>query len=134
MSPFVQKFIQNHIQLIEDNEWEKVFNAWYLECKEIWPDQKEFIEFLAALQVSGILVDLRARKDILKNEFISEIEYIMTHQDEWAGSKQFVSNMYLVNELDSHLGYTSDELLEIIEEVAKLLNLKPTPGGWNWYE
>lgn len=114
----VKRFIEQHITWIQNESWEQVFSDWYEETKYFYPDTGEFEEFLDAMTVAKVSVDLDARRPIIIRIAQRDIDYIMNHQDEWNGRKQYVPFRYLADELDSDLGYSEEELADIFIEAG----------------
>lgn len=135
MNSFIKKFIENNINIIESNEWEHVFLNWYNLAEEIWPDNKEFDEFLTILRNVGIYPDTGARESVLYNEIKQLFQNWM--KDIRFEATRYIGIESISDDLHSHLGYSYSELKDIINKVANTLNLKYSDdyyygGGYTW--
>lgn len=135
MNDWVREFIEQNIKIIEQNNWEKVFAMWYNYADDLWPDdEEEFRQFINILGFAEIEPDMDARKNVLKNIIKSKMEHIIQHQ-ETQEYKNFIGVFGIINTLNSSLGYSTEEVQQFIDEVAKQLNLTPTAyygEGYTW--
>ena len=135
MNSFIKNFIENNINLIEDNEWEHVFLNWYNLAEDIWPDDDVFEEFVTILKDVGVSPDLNEIESVLYDE----IQWLFQN---WMKDKRFevegmrhIGCASISDALHSHLGYSYSEVKDIIRKVAESLNLTYTDyygGGYTW--
>ena len=138
MSPFVKNFIEKYIDLIEDNEWEQVFLNWYNTAEEEWPDEHKFKELLEVLENASIKINLDARHDVIFDKIVWFLQnamkdVVMGYSNSY-GVKH-VGRFSLKNNLGSSLGYSEDELHNIMDKAARSLNMRYTEfygGGYTW--
>ena len=77
MTTFIKLFIEKHIQLIEDHQWQDLFSWWYYEAEDLWPgDSDEYRQFISILHDVGIEPDLDVAhaviKGIIEDKIIAE--------------------------------------------------------------
>ena len=134
LNSFVKRFIEEHLSIIEDNDWKDVFSNWYnfVEANDIWPDDV-FVKFIDTLDTAGIHVDLNARHDVLYDKILYYMEELK--KDKFNGVHH-IGRFSLINRLASLLGYTdSADVHKIMNEVAESLGLRYTDyhgGGYTW--
>ena len=135
MNNWVKEFVEQNIKLIENNEWNKVFAVWHYDAADLWmDDEEEFRQFINILGLADIEPNMDVRKDVLKSIIKGKMEYILQHQ-EAQEYKNFIGVFGVINDLNSLLGYSTEEVQQFIDEVAKQLNLTPTDfygKGYTW--
>jgi hypothetical protein len=132
MTQFIKKFIEKNIQLIEDAKWRDVFLAWYDDAEDLWPDDaNEFKEFLHTLQDVGIDSNLDTAhaviQDIIEDKIIAEKNSMLQNKH--------VSIFAIVNNLNSFLGHSEQDIKKIIDDIATKLGMRYTEyfgGGYTW--
>lgn len=132
MTTFIKLFIEKHIQLIEDSQWQELFLRWYYEAEDLWPDDKdEFKQFISILHDVGIEPDLNVADAVIKG--IIE-DKIIVEKNNMLQTKH-VSIFGIVNNLNSFLGHSEQDIKKIIDETATKLGMRYTDyygGGYTW--
>ena len=132
MTQFIQKFIEKNIDLIEDNKWDEVFLNWYTYAYDLWPDDKnEFKQFISLLHDAGIELDLDVAhaviKGLIEDTIIAEKNSIL--------QTRHISIFGIVNNLNSFLGHSEQDIKKIIDETSTKLGMRYTEyygGGYTW--
>ena len=132
MTQFIQKFIEKNIDLIEDNKWKEVFLNWYNDADELWPgDSDEYKQFISILYDVNIEPDLDVAhsviKDIIEDKIIVEKNTML--------QTKHVSIFGIINNLNSFLGHSEQDIKKIIDETAIKLGMRYTDyygGGYTW--
>ena len=132
MTQFIKDFIEKHIQLIEDNQWEELFLWWYHEAEDLWPDDKdEFKQFISTLYDAGVEFDLNVAhaviRGIIEDKIVAERNSIL--------QTKHVSMFAIVNNLNSFLGHSEQDIKKIIDDTATKLGMRYTGyygGGYIW--
>jgi hypothetical protein len=138
MTQFIQKFIEKNIELIEDNKWDEVFLNWYNDAEEIWPDDAdEFKHFLDILLKAGIEPNMFSRYHVLYDEIVWMLENAKKGVviDYTTNDGLHVGRFTMINNLNSLLGYTAEEVHKIMDDAASSLNMRYTEyfgGGYTW--
>ena len=129
MTTFIQKFIEKNIDLIDDNKWNEVFLNWYNDADDLWPnDKNEFEEFISILHDVDVEPDLNSAHSVIRG-IIEDI--IITEKN----FTKHVSIFGIVNNLNSFLGHSEQDIKKIIDETATKLGLRYTEyygGGYTW--
>lgn len=132
MTQFIKNFIEKNIDLIEDNKWDEVFLNWYNDAEDLWPDDAdEFKQFVSILYAVGIEPDLEVAdavvKGIIEDKIIIEKNSIL--------QTKHVSIFGVINNLNSFLGHSEQDIKKIIDETATKLGMRYTEyygGGYTW--
>lgn len=132
MTQFIKDFIEKHIQLIEYNRWGTLFLWWYHEAEDLWPDDKdEFKQFIIILQDVGVEPDLNAAhaviQGVIEDKIVAEKHSML--------QTKHVSIFGIVNNLNSFLGHSEQDIKKIIDETATKLGMRYTAyygGGYTW--
>ena len=132
MTQFIKKFIEKNIDLIEDNKWDEVFLNWYNDADNLWPDDKdEFKEFISLLHDADIEPDLNVADAVIKG--IIE-DKIIVEKNTMLQTKH-VSIFGIVNNLNSFLGHSEQDIKKIIDDTATKMGMRYTDyygGGYTW--
>lgn len=129
MTQFIKKFIEKNIQLIEDDKWRDVFLSWYHDADDLWPDDKDdFKLFISILHDVGVEPNLDVAHAVIQEIIEDNIvaEKIQTNH---------VSIFEIVNNLNSFLGHSEQDIKKIIDETATKLGMRYTEyygGGYTW--
>jgi hypothetical protein len=129
MTQFIQKFIEKNIDRIEDNKWDEVFLSWYNDAKEIWPGNTEFEEFMNILESADIKPNMFSRYHVLYDEIVWMMENAKK------ADEHHIGRFSMINNLNSLLGYTAQEVHKIMDDAASSLNMRYTEyfgGGYTW--
>lgn len=116
----VKRFIELNIDFIEKNMWYEVFVNWYTNGNDYY-----IFEFVEALLEAGI--DIDAYEDERKRVIAQMSKYIF--EDKLKSSNRITKND-VGESLASHLGLAYDDILEILDEVARELKLTKAINGW----
>ena len=130
MTQFIQKFIEKNIDLIENNEWDKVFLEWYNDAEEVWPADIEFEEFMNILDAADIHPNIFSRYHVLYDEIV----WIMENEKK-AADVHHIGRFFIINQLHTRLGYTDEEVHKMMDDAASSLNMRYTAfygGGYTW--
>ena len=123
-------FIEENIDLIEDKDWITFYQHWYDDAYgEIENDESRVDDLNDALYEAGVgslKETFEARKQIIRKEVESIIQYWIDNIDEWTGSYNWVGMQYITHtKLCSHLGLDYDVVKDIVKEVAISKDLVP---------
>ena len=121
MTEFVQEFIEDNIDAIDEKDWEEVIEQWYSNASSnfVYNDD-EFNELSQVMSAAGIdfmQESLKARTDFMKNLF-SQILHEELEGMSWRGSNEIKKSDILIA-LDSDLGFITEELEPILDDVAE---------------
>lgn len=116
----VKRFIELNIDLIEKNEWYKVFVNWYTNGNDYY-----LFEFVEALTEAGINIDDYA--DERKNVIEHMSKYIF--EDKLKSSNR-ITKSQVEMELASDLGLPYDDIMKIFDKVAEDMKLTKAINGW----
>lgn len=116
----VKRFIELNIDLIEKNDWYKVFVNWYTNGNDYY-----LFEFVEALTEAGINIDDHA--DERKNVIEQMSKYIF--EDKLKSSNR-ITKSQAEAELASDLGLAHDDIMKIFDKVAKDMKLAKAINGW----
>lgn len=130
MTQFVKQFIEKNIELIEDDKWEEVFLSWYKDAEDLWPDDNdEFKLFISSLLDASVEPDLDIAhsviRGIIEDKIIAEKHSML--------QTKHVSIFVIVNNLNSFLGHSEQEIKKIIDDIATKLGMRYTEyfgGGY----
>lgn len=119
MNEQIKEFIEDHIDKIDNEEWDTLFESWYVECTfdSIADDDLLITEFFEVMRQAGI-PQLKERSVKERTEVIKcHLDNVI--QDRWGKyySRIDTWNMYysdIVTDLYSWLGFTREELYEIL--------------------
>ena len=116
----VKRFIELNIDFIEQDRWYEVFVNWYTNGNDYY-----VFEFVEALLEAGIDIDDYA--DERKRVIAQMSKYIF--EDKLKSSNR-VTKSDVGESLASDLGLAYDDIMEILDEVAKELKLTKAINGW----
>lgn len=127
MTETTKTFIEENIDLIEDNDWLTFYQHWYDEAYgEIDADEVRVDDLNDALYEAGVgdpKETLEARKQVIRKEVESIIQDWI---DEWQGSANLLGMEDITyKKLASHLGLDYDIVKQIVKDVATSNNLVP---------
>lgn len=105
---------------------------WYYEAEDLWPDDKnEFKQFISLLHDAGIEPDLDVAhaviKGLIEDKIIAEKNSML--------QTRHISIFGIVNNLNSFLGHSEQDIKKIIDETATKLGMRYTDyygGGYTW--
>ena len=138
MTKFTQNFIEENIDLIEDNKWDEVFLNWYNDAEDLWPAETEFEEFMNILYSAGIKPDMFARYHVLYDELVWLMEHAKRHivkGHSTSNTRHHIGRFSTISQLHTTLGYTEKEVHKIMDDAASSLNMRYTDfygGGYTW--
>lgn len=132
MTQFIKNFIEKNIQLIEDNKWDEVFLNWYNDADDLWPgDSDEYRQFISILHD----VDVEPELDVAHSVITEIIEDKIIAEKNSMLQTKHVSIFGIVNNLNSFLGHSEQDIKKIIDETATKLGMRYTQfygGGYTW--
>ena len=116
---------EQNIDAIEEQDWTEVCSLWFSSSFATQgDDEQQFNEFIKVLSNVGINFFEESQK--ARTKFIKDtlFEYLKDAADElvW-GSQTYVFKIDLVDALASRLGFSTQELIDMLDEHAKQLNL-----------
>lgn len=128
MTDSIKKFIEENIDIIDDQNWEKLVEAWYEHfSSDFFCSDDYFTEFAEVLQAAGInfmTLSENARKEFMSN-LIDQILHEELESMSFRG-KDEVKKFDILLDIDCYLGFTEQELDKIMEDVAvNSYNLEP---------
>lgn len=121
MTEFVQGFIEDNIDAIDEKDWDEVIEQWYSNASSnfVYTDD-EFNELSQVMSAAGIdfmQESLKARTEFMKNLF-SQILHEELEGMTWRGSNEIKKSDILMT-LDSDLGFIREDLEPILDDVAE---------------
>ena len=116
----VKRFIELNIDFIEQDRWYEVFVNWYTNGDDYY-----LFEFVEALLEAGI--DIDTYEDERKRVIAQMSKYIF--EDRLKSSNR-ITKSDVGESLASDLGLAYDDILEILDEVARELKLTKATNGW----
>ena len=134
MKPFVAKFIESNIKLIEKEDWRSVFINWYTVAIEIWPDYEEFENFIDVLVEAGIEYDRNILDSVVTN-ILESILLGLKDQEELIHDDKInhkIVYQSVINAMNSQLGYTMRDLLNMIHDIGIKHGMAEISGGLMW--
>lgn len=134
MKPFVAKFIESNIKLIEKEDWRSVFINWYTVALETWPDYEEFENFIDVLVEAGIEYDRNTLDSVVTNILESILlglkdQAELIHPDTINHKIMYQS---VINAMNSQLGYTMGDLTNMIHDIGIKHGMAEVSGGLMW--
>ena len=127
MTKQVKTFIEDNIDLIETESWESLFDSWYDAEIDMWwelSDAAMFEEMVTILKSSGINIDLDKRSLVMTRILEHELKLEMTNAHSFPND--FIGQGSILNRLNSYLGYTEEEVIQLMDRVAENLGLRTT--------
>ena len=132
MTPYVQEFIQENIDLVETKKYKNVFSLWYDNADRNMVDYvenfwREFIYVIdiidpdVLLETTGMRVDLMT--EIIHNIFVGQVPEL---HDGLYISRDVVLDILL----PTHLGLDTKTLIGIMNAESKLFDLRKVPDGY----
>lgn len=134
LEPFVAKFIEANINLIEKEDWQSVFLNWYTVAIEIWPDYEEFENFIDVLVEAGIEYDRNVLDSVVTN-ILESILLGLKDQEELMDDENTTHKIFyqsVINAMNSQLGYTMRDLRNMIHDVGIKHGMAEISGGLVW--
>ena len=125
MTDNVKQFIEENITTIEQGDWQKLFDDWYIvySMMDVNVDYKQLQELFNIFREAGI--DLAkesetARKSLIvkyMHEYVEEMQFMEEETVTWAGA---------VNSLHSRLGVNLLDTKKLFRSVCESNGLEPT--------
>lgn len=132
MTPYVQEFIEENIDLIELKKYKEVFSLWYDEADANIADYDELFwgEFIEALEIVDPDVLLKTTQ-IRINQMSKVINSIFVNQLPELHNGLYLSHFVVLDILlPTHLGLETKTLTNLMDKEAKRLNLRKVPDGY----
>ena len=121
MTDSIKNFIEQNIYIIDNQNWEELVEAWYKHfCSDFFCPDDYFTEFAEVLQAAGInfmTLSQNARKEFMSN-LIDQILYNKLESMSFRGKNEVKKSDILMH-VDCVLGFTEEELDQIMEDVAE---------------
>ena len=125
MTDNVKHFIEENITTIEQQDWQKLFDDWYISYSmmDVNEDYKQLQELFDIFKESGINLAKEsetARESLIvkyMHEYIEEMQFIEEDTVTWAGA---------VNQLYSRLGVNLLDTKKLFRVVCDSNGLEPT--------
>lgn len=127
MTKQVKTFIEDNIDLIETESWESLFDSWYDAEIDMWwelSDAAMFEEMVTILKSSGINIDLDKRSLVMTRILEHELKLEMNNVHSFPND--FIGQGSILNRLNSYMGYTEEEVIQLMDRVAENLGLCAT--------
>lgn len=124
MTPKVKRFIEENIELIEQEKWFELFDLWYNtnNTKYRKDDNLMLFELFDVLNVLGINQD--AHEDVRTKVLLKHIEeLIQSHK------YKRIATIDTIMKLRSYLGFDYFVLKKLFEDVCKKKGFKPAKNG-----
>lgn len=125
MTQIIKNFIEENIDYIENNKWYMFFTNWLYYRYKDFPDNGQYDELLSILEHAGIDVEkqsIDARKAVIITRMRGLIDAIVNDAESWLNKDEthvFIVQQYLIEDLESVLGLTRDEIKWCADEAAK---------------
>lgn len=128
MTDSIKKFIEENIDIIDDQKWDEVIEAWYEHCYSYFFDAdeyfKELTQVLQTADINFMTLSENARKEFMSN-LIDQILHDELESMSFKG-KDEVHKLDILSHIDCNLGFTEQEIGKIMEDVAvNKYNLEP---------
>ena len=128
MTNSIKEFIEDNIDIIEDENWDEVIESWYEHfSSDFFCSDDYFIEFAEVLKTAGInfmMESENSRKEFMSN-LIDQILHDELESVSFRGSDEVKKSDILMH-IDCVLGFTEQELDKIMEDVAvNIYKLEP---------
>lgn len=121
MSDYVKRFIEQNIHALENEDWEAFWHQWYLQGDDYW-----LTDMIEDLESAGIAIDEKSKD--------ARIRYIERVLDKMFQLLMIESNRIsrtrVLDELNSHIGLSDEEIISVAKIVAFKHKLKEAPAGW----
>ena len=125
MTENVKQFIEENITTNEQQDWQKLFDDWYIGYSktDIDADYKQLQELFDIFKVSGINLakeSQTARHSLIvkyMHEYVEEMQFMEEETVTWAGA---------VNSLHSRLGVNLLDTKKLFKSVCDANGLEPT--------
>lgn len=125
MTENVKRFIEDNIEIIEQQDWEKLFEDWYFgySMMDVNVDYKQLKELFDIFRESGINLAKEsetARESLIvkyMNEYVEEKQFLEEETVTWAAA---------VNSLHSRLGVNLIDTKNMFRSVCEAKGLEPT--------
>ena len=125
MTDNVKQFIEENIKTIEQEDWQKLFDEWYIvySMMDVNVDYKQLQELFDIFRESGINLakeSEKARQSLIvkyMHEYVEEMQFMGEEAVTWAGA---------VNNLHSRLGINLIDTKELFQSVCDSKGLQPT--------
>lgn len=125
MTENVKRFIEDNIEIIEQQDWEKLFEDWYFgySMMDVEVDYKQLKELFDIFRESGINLAKEsetARESLIvkyMNEYVEEKQFLEEETVTWAAA---------VNSLHSRLGVNLIDTKNLFRSVCEAKGLEPT--------
>ena len=121
MNEIVKQFIEDSIEVIEQNKWFMLFMGWYTNPHKDFPDSLQFRELMDILSTidEEIYPNTRTyRKSVLVTITRGTIDDIRKNLDLWQRDNK-VSLHFLLMDLYSTLGLSEDDVIDCIMDAAE---------------
>ena len=125
MTDNVKQFIEENITTIEQQDWQKLFDDWYIVYSmiDVNVDYKQLQELFDIFRESGINLakESEAAREALivkyMHEYVDEMQFMEEETVTWAGA---------VNSLHSRLGVNLLDTKKLFKSVCDANGLEPT--------
>ena len=125
MTDNVKQFIEENIKTIEQEDWQKLFDDWYIvySMMDVNVDYKQLQELFDIFKKSGINLakesEIARQSVIVKymHEYVEERQFMGEETVTWAGA---------VNSLHSKLGVNILDSKKLFRSVCESMGLEPT--------
>ena len=125
MTDNVKQFIEENITTIEQQDWQKLFDDWYIVYSmfDVNEDYKQLQELFDIFRESGINLTKEseaARQSLIvkyMHEYVEEMQFMGEETASWAGA---------VNSLHSRLGVNLLDTKKLFRSVCDANGLEPT--------
>ena len=121
MNDVVKRFIEDSINIIEQNKWFMLFMGWYTNAHKEFPDTKQFQELMDVLSTIDEDIYPRTktyRQGVLITIIRGTISDIRKNLDMWT-KDDTVSLKFLLMDLYSTLGLSEDDVIDCIMDAAE---------------
>lgn len=128
MTNSVKQFIEENIDIIENENWEELVESWYEHCSGLFftsdEDFKELAEVLQTASINFMTLSENARREFMSN-LVDQILHDELESMSFRG-KDEIKKSDILTHVDCSLGFTEQELDKIMEDVGeKKYNLEP---------
>ena len=125
MTDNVKQFIEENIKTIEQEDWQKLFDDWYIvySMMDVNVDYKQLQELFDIFRESGINLAKEsetARESLIvkyMHEYVEDKQFMQEETVTWAGA---------VNNLHSRLGVNLIDTKKLFKSVCDANGLEPT--------
>ena len=119
MNSFIKNFIENNIELIESEEWEKLFYIWIEQSSDYSIYDDSLIHEFNSIIVQTRLITAEKCEEVRKRIVEKQVEKTIDSLIDQRGFLSMISQKDIYNSILFSLGFSEKEFYTIIDDVIK---------------